>query len=97
MDYGANHLSEYSAALLCMRCRSANECFGLCRAIVSGGGGLHIQKKEPLPYATYQAILVRLGRVAGLDQQLDLYQLLRVSGRNLNGIFACPIAFHYPL
>jgi hypothetical protein len=46
--------------------------------------GVRIQKGKAFPYAKYRDIFVRLGRVAGFEQPLELYQLRRASGRNIN-------------
>jgi hypothetical protein len=53
-------------------------------------GGAHIQKEKPFPYAKYQHIFQRMGREAGFESSVNLYQIRRASGRNLNGMFAFP-------
>lgn len=45
---------------------------------------IHLLKGEIFPYAKYRDIFVRLGRVAGFEHPLELYQLRRASGRNIN-------------
>jgi hypothetical protein len=37
------------------------------------------------PYWKYRDIFVRLGRVAGFEANVELYQLRRASGDNING------------
>jgi hypothetical protein len=46
--------------------------------------GVCIQKEKAFPYAKYRDIFLRLGRVAGFEKSLELYQLRRASGRNIN-------------
>ncbi|KAF2024834.1 hypothetical protein EK21DRAFT_77812 [Setomelanomma holmii] len=46
--------------------------------------GVQILTEQAFPYAKYRDIFVRLGRVAGFEQSLELYQLRRASGRNIN-------------
>ena len=46
--------------------------------------GVRILKDKAFPYAKYRDIFVRLGRVAGFEKSLELYQLRRASGRNIN-------------
>ncbi|EMD65860.1 hypothetical protein COCSADRAFT_310320 [Bipolaris sorokiniana ND90Pr] len=46
--------------------------------------GVRILKEKAFPYAKYRDIFVRLGRVAGFEKSLELYQLRRASGRNIN-------------
>ncbi|KAF2194702.1 hypothetical protein K469DRAFT_547808 [Zopfia rhizophila CBS 207.26] len=43
-------------------------------------------KDKAFPYAKYRNIFVRLGRVAGFEMALELYQLRRASGRNINSV-----------
>ncbi|KAI4636731.1 hypothetical protein J4E93_011001 [Alternaria ventricosa] len=50
--------------------------------------GVRILKDKAFPYAKYRDIFVRLGRVAGFEKSLELYQLRRASGRNINSEFA---------
>ncbi|KAF1935000.1 hypothetical protein EJ02DRAFT_487434, partial [Clathrospora elynae] len=47
-------------------------------------GGACILKEKAFPYAKYCNIFVRLGRVAGFEKSLELYQLCWASGRNIN-------------
>ncbi|KAF7441647.1 DUF3435 domain containing protein [Pyrenophora tritici-repentis] len=46
--------------------------------------GVRILKEKAFPYAKYRDTFVRLGRVAGFEESLELYQLRRASGRNIN-------------
>lgn len=46
--------------------------------------GVRILTEQAFPYAKYRDIFVRLGRVAGFEKSLELYQLRRASGRNIN-------------
>jgi hypothetical protein len=46
--------------------------------------GIRILTEQAFPYAKYRDIFVRLGRVAGFEKSLELYQLRRASGRNIN-------------
>ena len=46
--------------------------------------GIQILTEQAFPYAKYRDIFVRLGRVAGFEKSLELYQLRRASGRNIN-------------
>ncbi|KAF1343436.1 hypothetical protein EJ07DRAFT_149673, partial [Lizonia empirigonia] len=46
--------------------------------------GVQILTEQAFPYAKYRDIFVRLGRVAGFEKSLELYQLRRASGRNIN-------------
>ena len=46
--------------------------------------GVRILKEKAFPYAKYRDIFVRLGHVAGFEKSLELYQLRRASGRNIN-------------
>ncbi|KAF1364070.1 hypothetical protein EJ07DRAFT_162583 [Lizonia empirigonia] len=46
--------------------------------------GVRVLKEKAFPYAKYRDIFVRLGRVAGFEESLELYQLRRASGRNIN-------------
>jgi hypothetical protein len=48
------------------------------------GEGVRILKEKAFPYAKYRDIFVRLGRVAGFEKSLELYQLRRASGKNIN-------------
>jgi hypothetical protein len=50
--------------------------------------GVRILKEKAFPYAKYRDIFVRLGRVAGFEKSLELYQLRRASRRNINSEFA---------
>jgi hypothetical protein len=54
-------------------------------------GGVCILKEEAFPYAKYRDIFVRLGRVAGFEHSLELYQLRRASGRNINSEFTSDV------
>jgi hypothetical protein len=45
---------------------------------------LRILKEKAFPYAKYRDTFVRLGRIAGFEESLELYQLRRASGRNIN-------------
>lgn len=56
-------------------------------------GGARIQKETPFPYTKYQGIFKRLGREAGFELPVNLYQIRRASGRNINGMFAFPYRF----
>ncbi|KAF2008362.1 hypothetical protein BU24DRAFT_469047 [Aaosphaeria arxii CBS 175.79] len=49
--------------------------------------GAHILEDKSFPYAKYRDLFVRLGRVAGFEQSLELYQLRRASGKNINEAF----------
>lgn len=49
--------------------------------------GARILTEQAFPYAKYRDIFVRLGRVAGFEKSLELYQLRRASGRNINSEF----------
>jgi hypothetical protein len=53
-------------------------------------GGARILKETPFPYAKYRNIFKRLGREAGFSQEVNLYQIRRASGRNLNGTSTFP-------
>jgi hypothetical protein len=55
---------------------------------------IHLLKDEIFPYAKYRDIFVRLGRVAGFEYPLELYQLRRASGRNINRTFISTCIFH---
>jgi hypothetical protein len=46
--------------------------------------GVCIQKEKAFPYAKYRDIFLCLWRVAGFEKSLELYQLRRASGRNIN-------------
>ncbi|KAI1663563.1 DUF3435 containing protein [Pyrenophora tritici-repentis] len=46
--------------------------------------GVRILKEKAFPYAKYRDTFVRLGRIAGFEESLELYQLRRASGRNIN-------------
>jgi hypothetical protein len=46
--------------------------------------GVRILKEKAFLYTKYRDIFVRLGRVAGFENLLELYQLRRASGRNIN-------------
>jgi hypothetical protein len=46
------------------------------------GGRLLISKA--FPYSKYRDIFARLGRVAGFEAPLELYQLRRAFGNNIN-------------
>ncbi|KAF2845010.1 hypothetical protein T440DRAFT_502719 [Plenodomus tracheiphilus IPT5] len=46
--------------------------------------GVRILKQKAFPYAKYRDTFVRLGRLAGFEEPLELYQLRRASGRNIN-------------
>jgi hypothetical protein len=46
--------------------------------------GVRILKEKAFLYAKYRDIFVRLGHVAGFEKSLELYQLRRASGRNIN-------------
>ncbi|KAF2844512.1 hypothetical protein T440DRAFT_548498 [Plenodomus tracheiphilus IPT5] len=46
--------------------------------------GVRILKQKAFPYAKYRDTFVRLGRIAGFEESLELYQLRRASGRNIN-------------
>lgn len=46
--------------------------------------GACIQQGKAFPYAKYRDTFVRLGRVAGFEKSLELYQLRRASGSNIN-------------
>ena len=48
-------------------------------------GGGNVIKEKAFPYAKYRDIFVRLGLVAGFEEALELYQLRRASGKNING------------
>jgi hypothetical protein len=50
-------------------------------------GGARILKDKAFPYGKYRDIFARLGRVAGFEKGLELYQLRRASGRNINSEF----------
>jgi hypothetical protein len=52
--------------------------------VMRTSGGVRILREKALPYAKYRDIVVRLGRVAGFEHLLELYDLRRASGRNLN-------------
>ena len=59
--------------------------------------GVRILTEQAFPYAKYRDIFVRLGRVAGFEKSLELYQLRRASGRNINCKSASePIALFRP-
>lgn len=47
-------------------------------------GGARIKQGKAFPYAKYRSMFVRLGRVAGFENSLELYQLRRASGNNIN-------------
>ena len=55
---------------------------------------IHLLKDEIFPYAKYRDIFVRLGRVAGFEYPLELYQLRRASGRNINRTFISTYISH---
>ncbi|KAI1510323.1 DUF3435 domain containing protein [Pyrenophora tritici-repentis] len=46
--------------------------------------GVRILPEQAFPYAKYRDIFVRLGRVAGFEKSLELYQLRWASRRNIN-------------
>jgi hypothetical protein len=46
--------------------------------------GVRLLTEQAFPYADHREISVRLGHVAGLGKLLELYQLRRASGRNIN-------------
>ncbi|KAF2844130.1 hypothetical protein T440DRAFT_436829, partial [Plenodomus tracheiphilus IPT5] len=46
--------------------------------------GVRILKQKAFPYAKYRDTFVRLGRIVGFEESLELYQLRRASGRNIN-------------
>lgn len=46
--------------------------------------GGRILSGRAFPYWKYRDMFVRLGRVAGFEAALELYQLRRASGHNLN-------------
>lgn len=46
--------------------------------------GIDILHGQAFPYAKYRDTFVRLGRVAGFEKSLELYQLRRASGSNIN-------------
>lgn len=46
--------------------------------------GGRIVTGKAFPYWKYRDMFTRLGRVAGFDKDLELYQLRRASGNNLN-------------
>ncbi|KAF2647143.1 hypothetical protein K491DRAFT_723683 [Lophiostoma macrostomum CBS 122681] len=48
--------------------------------------GARILKDKAFNYQKYRDIFVRLGRVAGFEERLELYQLRRASGSNINSI-----------
>lgn len=52
--------------------------------IKSTTDGTHIKQGKAFPYAKYRDTFVRLGRVAGFENSLELYQLRRASGSNIN-------------
>ena len=54
------------------------------RDVQNSVGGSHISPTKALPYAKLRAYFVWLGRLAGFEQLLELYQLRRASGRKLN-------------
>ncbi|KAF2193897.1 hypothetical protein K469DRAFT_548723, partial [Zopfia rhizophila CBS 207.26] len=56
-----------------------------CDVIHTSEGGC-ILKDKAFPYAKYRDIFVRLGRVAGFEESLELYQLQRASRRNINSV-----------
>ena len=56
--------------------------------------GVRILKDKAFPYTKYRDIFVRLGRVAGFEKSLELYQLRRASGRNINSEFALDPVLH---
>ncbi|KAF2679993.1 hypothetical protein K458DRAFT_312707, partial [Lentithecium fluviatile CBS 122367] len=47
-------------------------------------GGAHIQKETPFPCAKYRDIFKRMEREAGFESPVNLYQIRRASGSNLN-------------
>lgn len=52
--------------------------------IESTSEGTRIKQGIAFPYAKYRSMFVRLGRVAGFEHSLELYQLRRASGSNIN-------------
>ena len=46
--------------------------------------GDRILQDKAFNYQKYRDIFVRLGRVAGFEERLELYQLRRASGSNIN-------------
>jgi hypothetical protein len=58
-------------------------------------GGARIQKETPFPYAKYQHIFKRLGREAGFEQAVHLYQIRRASGRNIDGTATLTLRFRH--
>lgn len=54
-----------------------------CDVITTTEGGRILEDKA-FPYAKYRDIFIRLGRVAGIEAALELYQLRRASGHNIN-------------
>lgn len=58
-------------------------------------GGVYVLNDKAFPYAKYRDIFVRLGRVAGFEIALELYQLRRASGRNINSKSAPPTPLVY--
>jgi hypothetical protein len=45
--------------------------------------GIRVSDSRALPYIKYHDHFVHLGRVAGFEHLLELYQLRRASGRNI--------------
>ncbi|OAL56175.1 hypothetical protein IQ07DRAFT_639770 [Pyrenochaeta sp. DS3sAY3a] len=57
-----------------------------CNVLKTSEGG-RVLKDKAFPYSKYRDIFVRLGRVAGFEASLELYQLRRASGSNINSAF----------
>ena len=46
--------------------------------------GFHVSDSKALPYHKYRNHHVHLGRLSGFEKNVELYQLRRGSGRNIN-------------
>jgi hypothetical protein len=73
-----------------VRFREEMLCRPIFRDIKNVASGSIVSATKALPYSKCRDHFVWLGRVAGFEQPLELYQLRRASGRKMNSKFFVP-------
>ena len=76
-----------------LKCKKSFMTLPIFRDIEKTAQGLRVSESKACPYHKYRDRFVWLGQVAGFENSLELYQVRRASGRNINGEFA-PDAWH---
>jgi hypothetical protein len=68
-----------------LKCKKSFMTKPIFRDLEKTAEGLRASESKACPYYKYRDRFVWLGQVAGFENSLELYQVRRASGRNING------------